>query len=142
MIKNLLGISIGSLALFSIGCLAQTSVILPNFLEINPTNPVQAFPADIQRIFAISFDAPSSACLKTQTYMLTIFIYRNAVDNKFVAGYRPENDKETCWVNLISHSNALNPDLRAGGWLLPKPGANTWCSAAGLRDPNLCPIIL
>jgi len=142
MIKNLLTISLANLALFSIPCFAQTSVVLPNMIEINPANPGQTFPANVQQLFTISADAPSSACLKTQTYMLTMFIYRNAVDNKFVAVYRPVHDKETCWVDLMSNSTALKPDFKTGGWELPKPGANTWCSAEGLRDPNKCAVVL
>lgn len=142
MNKKLLGISIINLALFSFSSFANTSVIVPNFLEINPANPAQSFPADIQQIFSVSLDAPSSNCNKAQLYMLTMFIYRNAVDNKFVAVYRPEHDKTICWISLISHSNLHKPDFNPGGWSLPQPGVNTWCSVAGLRDPRLCPILL
>lgn len=114
------------LLLLPLKIFSQT-LYLPDQLVLNPDNPANYFPPDIQTHFLITKDSPSGSCAVTENYLRTLFIYRNAVDNKIVASYRPANDHDTCWVDLISYSDQFIPDMQAGGWKPPTAGANTWC---------------
>jgi hypothetical protein len=135
MYKKILGIFLLG---FSLNILAQTVVILPDRLALSSINPTQYFPADIQSYFSITADAKSKACEKKQDYILSLLIYRNAVDNKIVATYHSANNSDICWIDLLSYSNQLVPDMSASGWQPPSsPDANTWC----VQPPSFCPIL-
>lgn len=126
------------LLVFSWNAFAKTVIILPDHLTLSTNNPSQYFPADIQTYFSITPDPKSSNCDKNQDYILSLLIYRNAVDNKIVATYRPANDSDICWVDLLSYSDQLVPDMSASGWQAPSsPDANTWC----VQLPSFCPIL-
>lgn len=120
---------------------SNTIFYLPNQIKADPNNPVSAFSSQIQQHFLISANFKNDHCRKTEAYTLTLFIYRNAVDNKIVASYRALNDSDLCWIDLTSYSNSLRPDPAAQGWGRPKEGENTWCSSDGLRNPTLCGIV-
>ena len=123
---------------FSLNSAGQTVIILPDRLTLSSINPTQYFPSDIQNYFSITADPKSSNCDKTQDYILTLLIYRNAVDNKIVATYRPANDSDICWIDLISYSDQLIPDMSASGWQPPtSSNENTWC----VQLPIFCPIL-
>jgi hypothetical protein len=111
---------------------------LPSDILIDPSNPTTAFSKDIQQYFSVSANVNNSGCKKSQMYMLTMLIYRNAVDNKIVGTYRAKNESSLCWVDLISYSDKLLPDPTAPAWAIPKAGENTWCNVDGLRNPLLC----
>lgn len=122
-------------------CFAQTVLFLPNHIIIQPNNPAESFPKDVQNYFTISANLDGSGCAKQQDYILSLLIYRNFVDNKIVSTYRAQDGNSLCWIDLISYSDKLSPDMSAGGWKPANPGANTWCSQDGIRNPNLCPIV-
>ncbi len=121
----------------SISCFANISFVLPKHLPLSSDNPSQYFPAKIQSLFAITAESKFSKCEKIQDYILTMLVYRNAVDNKIVAAYRPANGQDICWIDLFSYSDQLLPDMNGSGWKPPAPSANTWCESAG----HLCPIV-
>lgn len=123
-------------------CFSQSVYDLPSGIVIDPNNPSAAFPHDIQQNFSISANLMNNECKKNQAYTLTFFIYRNAVDNKMVGSYRALNASSLCWIDLISYSVNLHPDLTASGWKLPKTGENTWCSQEGLKNPVSCAFVL
>jgi hypothetical protein len=91
----------------------------------------------VQNHFSITASG-SSDCDKTQEYVLTLYIYRNAVDNKVVAIYRGKDDSTLCWIDLMSYTDKLLPDMTAGGWDTPSSGQNTWCNQSGLSNTLLC----
>lgn len=122
-------------------CFSSTVFYLPNDIMIDPNNPTAAFPKGIQQFFSISANLNNNECKKSQTYILTLLIYRNVVDNKIVSTYRAKNTSSLCWINLISYTDKLRPDLTGPGWSIPKDGENTWCSAVGLKNPLLCSIM-
>lgn len=117
---------------------ANSTLSVPSEVTINPNNPASAFPIDIQQAFSISTNLKNDECKKTQSYMLTMLIYRNAVDNKTVGSYRSINTSALCWVDLISYSDRWVPASTASGWNSSEPGENTWCSSKGLSNPLLC----
>ena len=126
------------LLIFPLTLYAKEVIILPDHLALSSTNPSQYFSADIQHYFSITADPKSNACEKVQDYILSLLIYRNAVDNKIVATYRPANDTDICWIDLLSYSDQLTPDMSASGWQPPaNPDANTWC----VQLPTFCPIL-
>jgi hypothetical protein len=123
---------------FSCNCFANTVILLPDHLTLSSNNPSQYFPIDVQTYFSITADPKSSGCDINQDYILSLLIYRNAVDNKVTATYRPSNDTDICWIDLLSYSDQLIPDMSAGGWQAPaNPGENTWC----VQLPSFCPIL-
>jgi len=117
---------------------SRTTLFLPSDVVVDPTHPSAAFSNDIQQYFSISANLNNKECNKTQSYILTMLIYRNAVDNKTVSTYRAINESSLCWIDLISYSDTLRPDPTVSGWEIPKAGENTWCSVDGLRNPLLC----
>lgn len=127
----------GFFLLFLPFCLSANTFILPDRIMVSADNPGLLFPEIIQKHFEITGDSPSKECLKQQEYLVTMLIYRNAVDHKMVAVYRPANDQHSCWVNLISYSDQLLPELADSGWSPPSPGANTWCKS----EARFCPIL-
>lgn len=122
-------------------CFSSAVLYLPSDIMIDPNNPTAAFSKDIQQYFLISANLNNNECKKSQAYILTLLIYRNVVDNKIVSTYRAKNTSSLCWINLISYTGKLKPDLTTPGWNIPKAGENTWCSADGLKNPLLCSIM-
>jgi hypothetical protein len=119
-------------------CFSNTMLYLPSDITVEPNNPAAAFPKDIQQYFSISANLHNNACKKPQAYMLTMLIYRSAVDNKMVSTYRTKDGSSPCWIDLISYSDEWVPNKTAGGWKIPKASENTWCSSEGLKNPLLC----
>lgn len=126
---------------FPILSYAKSSFYLPSQVLIDPAHPEKSFSGEIQQHFAIQSSGNDANCAKAKEYILTLLIYRNAVDNKIIANYKTKDENPLCWVDLLSYSDQLIPDLNAGGWNPPKPGANTWCSSDGLKNPVLCAIM-
>lgn len=122
-------------------CFSNTILHLPSDIIVDPNNPADAFSEDIKQYFLISANLNGNDCKKKQGYMLAVLIYRNVVDNKTVSTYRAEQGSSLCWIDLISYSDKLLPDMTAGGWKAPKSGQNTWCSVDGLRNPLLCALL-